>query len=263
MTQTWRLLPFLEASGSLQMAIDRWLLQQHRQNQQPPCLRFYAWFPVAISLGYHQHCYPPHWQSLTWQGQEIDLVRRPTGGRAVLHHGDLTYMVVTSGFKSKRFQVYRQICQFLIDGWRSLGLELHYGQAERGYIHHPNCFGTATSADLVDNEGHKRIGSAQLKQGGAILQHGSMILYADSLLFQQIFGESPPISLNLPLLKNSTSAILKGNKNEETQNFKELLIQRLIEAAEECFEVKFELKPLSESEWQEIKQDLNFFKVTT
>ena len=147
------------------MAIDRWLVEQHKLGLHPPTLRFYTWSPVAISLGYHQSKFPPHWQQITWNGQLVDLVRRPTGGRAVLHQGDLTYAVVTSGLNGNRTQVYQQLCEFLIAGWQSLGIELQYGVAGRGYIHNPNCFGTATGADLVLPDGNKLIGSAQLKRG--------------------------------------------------------------------------------------------------
>ena len=145
----WRLIPLLEAPGNVQMAIDRWLLEQHQQKNHPPTLRFYTWSPPAISLGYHQRQYPEYWEYLTWQGEKLDLVRRPSGGRAVLHQGDLTYAVVTSGLTGSRLQMYEKICEFLIQGWRSLGVELHYGTEGRGYIHNPNCFATATSADLV------------------------------------------------------------------------------------------------------------------
>ncbi|HEY9649888.1 MAG TPA: lipoate--protein ligase family protein, partial [Coleofasciculaceae cyanobacterium] len=79
------------------MAIDQWLLEQHRIGNHPPVVRFYTWASPTISLGYHQRRWPVFWQQLTWQGIPLDLVRRPTGGRAVLHQGDLTYMVVTSG----------------------------------------------------------------------------------------------------------------------------------------------------------------------
>jgi lipoate---protein ligase len=238
--QKWRLLPLIEASGQIQMAIDRWLLQQHQQGNHPPCLRFYTWSPVAISLGYHQRHYPDRWNELQWQGQKIDLVRRPTGGRAVLHQGDLTYMVVTSGLRGSRMQVYEAICQFLIAGWRSLGLELYYGQAGRGYIHNPNCFGTATQADLIDCNGNKRIGSAQLKRGDMILQHGSMVLYPDSDLFEQVFQEEAPPTLNL-----SSSLFLNQ------------IINALTQAASEHFQVEWELQPLSTEEWGSIKKRIN------
>ncbi|BAY43365.1 biotin/lipoate A/B protein ligase [Scytonema sp. HK-05] len=218
----------------MQMAIDRWLLEQH-QSGHPPTLRFYTWSPPAISLGYHQHKYPEHWQHLVWQGEKVDLVRRPTGGRAVLHQGDLTYAVVTSGLIGTRVQVYEKICSFLIQGWRSLGIELHYGTVGRGYIHNPNCFGTATGADLVLPDGTKFIGSAQLRRGGTILQHGSIRLHPDAELFTQVFGTESftPVQLSQKL---------------DTEK----IIAALITAAEDCFDMHLEVQPLSQFEWETI-----------
>lgn len=200
--QSWCFLPFSQASGTQNMAIDEWLLEQHqhRYNHHSATLRFYTWYPVAISLGYHQHKIPSHWNNLTWQGQAVQLVRRPTGGRAVLHQGDLTYMVITSNIPGKPTDVYEYICQFLIQGWQSLGVDLHYGERGKGYIGNPNCFATATGADLVTKEGHKFIGSAQLRRGNAVLQHGSMLLNPHPQLFKQVFGQeitSLPFQLNL------------------------------------------------------------------
>jgi lipoate-protein ligase A len=237
----WRLIPLIEASGTIQMAIDRWLLQQHRQGKHPPVLRFYTWFPAAISLGYHQSQYPAHWQQLTWQNNPVELVHRPTGGRAVLHQGDLTYMLVTSGLEGERIEVYQTLCQFLLLGWRSLGVELHYGSGGRGYIHNPNCFASATKGDLLTADGYKLIGSAQLRQGKAILQHGSMSLYGNQELFKQVFGDF-----------YDQKAVFSGLKSESEQIT--MIIDSLIQAAGKCFGVEFEHQPLLESEWQEIKE---------
>jgi lipoate-protein ligase A len=234
--QVWRLIPLLEASGDVQMAIDKWLLEQHKSGQHPPTLRFYTWSPPAISLGYHQRQYPPFWQNLIWKRKKLDLVRRPTGGRAVLHQGDLTYAVITSGITGTRFQAYEKICQFLIQGWRSLGVELSYGTAGRGYIHNPNCFGTATSADLVLSNGYKLIGSAQLRTGEVILQHGSIRLQPDAELFTQVFGEESLPTMELP-----------GNLSLDK------IITALINAACDCFAIKkIEPKPLSPDEWARV-----------
>lgn len=218
------------------MAIDRWLVEQHQLGLHPPTLRFYTWSPTAISLGYHQSSFPPHWQQLTWNDVPVDLVRRPTGGRAVLHQGDLTYAVVTSGLSGSRIQVYQQLCEFLIQGWRRLGVELHYGNAGRGYIHNPNCFGTATGADLVLGDGNKLIGSAQLKRDRTILQHGSIRLTPDATLFKQVFGDEAFSPLNLPVVDQAE------------------VIEALTIAAREYFGMKLEPKPLSAVEWEAISQ---------
>ncbi|OUL30227.1 biotin--protein ligase [Nostoc sp. T09] len=234
-SKQWRLIPLLEAAGNVQMAIDGWLLAQHQSGKHPPTLRFYTWSPPAISLGYHQRQYPEFWEHLIWQGQKLDVVRRPTGGRAVLHQGDLTYTVVTSGLNGARLQAYQQICEFLIQGWRSLGVELEYGTVGRGYIHNPNCFGTATGADLVLPDGAKLIGSAQLRRAGAILQHGSMRLNQDAELFAQVFGAESWTQVQLP---QSLSV--------------EIIITALMAAASYCFDIELVVKPLSKSEWEDI-----------
>ena len=233
-SSTWRLIPPLEASGEIQMAIDTWLLEKHRQGKHPPTLRFYTWNPPAISLGYHQKEYPSDWQKY-----HLDLIRRPTGGRAVLHQGDLTYAVVTSAKRGKRLEVYQHICQFLIEGWRSLGVDLHYGDATKEYIHDPNCFATATNADLITVTGEKAIGSAQLRRGKAILQHGSMMLSTCKDLFTQVFAQPAPGNL-LDLITVSEDRAIAT------------IVTALTQAASNCFQIKLEEQPLSKREWQDI-----------
>ncbi|WLT39448.1 hypothetical protein NON20_08095 [Synechocystis sp. B12] len=83
----WRLLPYIQAPGNLQMALDQWLLEDYFPRTGRSVLRFYGWSNPTISLGYLQKSWPDHWQQLTWQGQSLGLVTRPSGGRAVLHQG--------------------------------------------------------------------------------------------------------------------------------------------------------------------------------
>lgn len=161
----------------------------------------------------------------------VELVRRPTGGRAVLHQGDLTYAVIASGLKGSRLQAYETICEFLLQGWRRLGLELHYGTAGRGYADQPNCFGTATGADLVLADGTKLIGSAQLRRDEAILQHGSMRLRSDANLVAEVFGAA---SLPVPQIDIAIATI----------------VDTLTQAAASCFDMQLVTNPLSEAEWQ-------------
>lgn len=233
--QTWRYLPPLVASGSLQMAIDRWLLQAHAAGVQPPSLRFYRWEPAALSLGYHQRQYPERWQALATEGT-LELVRRPSGGRAVLHDGDLTYAIVASGLGRRRQLAYRQLCEFLVVGWQSLGVALHYGRAGRDYARQANCFALATGADLVTAAGEKFIGSAQLWRGGTVLQHGSMRLRPDPALHARVFGTSgslPPRSL--------------PSQPE--------IIVALQQAARDCFGIQLIEQPLTVAEREEIARD--------
>ena len=249
----WRYIPLIEAPGEIQMAIDRFLLEQHRSGKSSPVIRFYTWLPAAISLGYHQKSYPSAWKDITWQGQSLDIVRRPTGGRAVLHQGDLTYAVVMSIPPGKRLAVYKQICQFLIEGWRSLGVNLEYGTATKEYIQQHNCFATATGSDLVTEAGNKVIGSAQLRRGKVVLQHGSIILNTDVKLYQQIF--------NLPLKENLLTNIKQtsdyGKQDNGLECFRDKIIQKLTTAAISTFKIDIVKQPLSTKEWQDIASDFS------
>jgi lipoate-protein ligase A len=235
----WRYIPPLEAPGKVQMAIDAWLLERHRRGEHPPTLRFYTWSPVAISYGYHQQNVPHFWEELIWQGKPLEIVRRPTGGQAVLHQGDLTYAIATSVLPGKRLETYKKICEFLRQGWKSLGVELQYGTAGREYTAHSNCFATATIADLITVEGNKAIGSAQLRRGKAILQHGSMRLSTNSDLFEQIFHQQAPANL------------LNLNPKLENRSISEI-VETLLQAARNCFQIELQEQPISTAEWQDI-----------
>ncbi|MEA5462938.1 lipoate--protein ligase family protein [Leptothoe sp. PORK10 BA2] len=233
MVTPWRLILPIEASGETQMAIDEWLLEQHRLGEGPACLRFYTWAPIAISLGYHQRHYPEHWHNLQWNNQTIELVRRPSGGRAVLHQGDLTYSLITSGHRGRRREVYADLCKFLIDGWLSLGITLHLGSEQHSYQRSANCFGTATAADLVMGNGYKVIGSAQLYRDRCILQHGSIRLMPDPVLVEQVFGQQirPPRDL------------MAVQPND--------VVEALITSAQRIFGIQFQMQPLSYQEEQQ------------
>jgi lipoate---protein ligase len=247
MPQPWRLLPFLVADGQQQMAIDEAIFVAVERGESLRTLRFYQWNPIALSLGYHQRNYPDHWRSL----QAVDLVRRPTGGRAVLHQGDLTYAVIASGMSPSRTESYRQICEFLIQGWRSLGYELSYGSAGRGYIQNPDCFGTATGADLVLPDGRKLIGSAQKRSADIILQHGSMRLQPDPKLFEAVFGARSD---------NQRSENQRSENLESIPNYlmpsTEQIIPALISAAETCFDMKVTIGALSPQEEESVARSL-------
>lgn len=176
------------------MALDNDLLDRHSNNPQTPSiLRFYQWTPAAISLGFHQQKYPDRWHEIAQQHQ-LDIVRRPSGGRAVLHKGDLTYAVITNveldGKKRSHREIYEYICEFLITGFAQLGIPITYGQSGRGYIHNPSCFSTATNADLIIADGRKLVGSAQVYRRNSVLQHGSIAIAPDHHINRTISNQS-------------------------------------------------------------------------
>jgi lipoate-protein ligase A len=193
---TCQILGCEEMSGKKQMALDSLLLDQHIQNPvASSILRFQYWTPHAISLGFHQKQYPEAWNAIA-QKHGLDIVRRPTGGRAVLHKGDLVYTVVTNadigGKMRSHREVYEYICEFLIKGFEQLGIKLTYGCSSKGYIHNPSCFSTATNADLVV-AGRKLIGSAQVYRHNSVLQHGSIAIAPDYALLTELFQIPVPV----------------------------------------------------------------------
>ncbi|PSR17045.1 biotin--protein ligase [filamentous cyanobacterium CCP3] len=222
------------------MAIDTWLLDQHQHHGHPPTLRFYTWTPAAISLGASQRRQiPEHWRELVWQGQPIDLVQRPTGGRGVLHQGDLTYALVTSKIPGSHIQAYKLLCQFLIEGWAEFDITLRFGWHKLNYTRTHNCFALATKADLVDACGEKVIGSAQIRRGSCILQHGSMILTPNSELWETVF-QSPA-----PAVNQARAAVGSGLTTDA-------IVAALARSAEASFDCTLISQPLTEPEWADI-----------
>ncbi len=194
-----RLIPTLELEGSRQMAIDAWLLD-HSLEQGPvaaPVLRFYRWSRPTLSLGRHQRLIEPHWQRLALEGQ-LQLVRRPSGGRAVLHAGELTYALIWPGAPMQRRQAYRWACEWLRQGFAAIGLPLDFG-SEPATVQSGNCFASGTAADLIHPCGAKRIGSAQLWRRGHLLQHGSILIDPPAALWWQVFAAAPPQLPPLPI----------------------------------------------------------------
>ena len=133
----------------------------------------------------------------------LELVRRPSGGRAVLHAGELTYALACRPVSANRAQAYRACCHWLQDAFARAGLPLAFGGGAAGSSfgeaqQRSSCFATATAADLVHSDGNKRIGSAQLWRGPHLLQHGSLLLTPPAPLWKLVFGAAPPALAPLP-----------------------------------------------------------------
>ena len=172
----WRFLDTGALPGALNMAVDQAILGLHANGKSPPTLRFYQWTPPAVSLGFCQKRHNLDLAACRRLG--IEVVRRPSGGRAVLHLGDLTYAVIAGtadGIPSAVTAAYRLICDGLLQGFRRLGIEARMG---RGVIKPPQqdiCFLRGTLGSIVYQE-RKFVGSAQTWHASSMLQHGSIIL---------------------------------------------------------------------------------------
>lgn len=173
---TWRLLDTGALSASVNMAIDEALLQLYARGQSPPTLRFYQWHPPAVSLGYFQR---KHSIDLAACGQRgFDVVRRLTGGRAVLHLDDLTYSVIAGieeGIPFSLAAAYGLLCEGLLAGFRLLGFQAKVGCESARPPQGDVCFMRSAIGDIVF-QGKKFVGSAQTWFGSSMLQHGSIIL---------------------------------------------------------------------------------------
>jgi lipoate-protein ligase A len=173
----WRLLETGAQSGAFNMTLDTVLLQHAANGQSPPTLRFFSWQPACLSLGYMQKADDDLLTRCRLLG--LDVVKRPTGGLAVLHEKDLCYSVVAPlgiGPLPVRLQeANRKINSALQAGLRSLSIpaEVSVNIGSAG-----NVLACCEAASLyeVTVRGQKIIGSAQLQKNGWLLQHGSLTL---------------------------------------------------------------------------------------
>ncbi|MDH7571779.1 MAG: lipoate--protein ligase family protein [Armatimonadota bacterium] len=183
------------ADGFANMAVDEALFIAHAEGWAPPTLRLYSWRPPALSIGYFQSL-SRDVDAEACARAGVHVVRRLTGGRAVLHADEITYSIVLSEALLRAWvqgadatlppfsraetldplASYRVLCGGLIAGLRRLGLEASLAPAARGRRapSGADCFAAAAGCDLVVN-GKKICGSAQLRRGGVILQHGSLL----------------------------------------------------------------------------------------
>ena len=178
-------LGFSVNSGSLNMAIDAQMLENAISNSEKNILfRLYGWSPMCISLGRNQKD-----DFLTG---EIDAVRRLTGGRALLHDDEITYCCVAPADAIPNGQSvvdsYKYISGILIDFFKTLGVELDFGENKRVSTHYDYCMLLSTGADVC-YKGQKIIGSAQCRKNGYILQHGSILFGYDKSLLENLFHE--------------------------------------------------------------------------
>ena len=172
-------------SGSKNMKIDAEILENAIANSEKDILfRLYGWSPKCISLGRNQKD-----DFLT---EKIDSVRRLTGGRALLHDDEITYCCVApiDAIPNGQSVVesYKYISGILINFFKTLGIELDFGENKRVSTHFDYCMLLSTGADVC-YKGQKIIGSAQCRKNGYILQHGSILFGYDKALLEHLFNE--------------------------------------------------------------------------
>ncbi|OLS41715.1 biotin/lipoate A/B protein ligase family protein [Bacillus sp. MRMR6] len=186
--EVWRFIDSGNSTPSFNMALDEALLDWHSQGKFPPVIRFYGWNPATLSVGYFQNVEKEiNLDAVKALG--LGFVRRPTGGRGVLHEHELTYSVIVSEeypeMPKTVTEAYRVISEGILKGFHHLGLEAYFAvpntDEDREALKNPRsavCFDAPSWYELVV-EGRKVAGSAQTRQKGVILQHGAILLDLD------------------------------------------------------------------------------------
>jgi len=180
----WRLIITRAGSGAWNMAVDEAILEhvQAGQGKSLPTLRLYAWDPACLSLGQAQPFADVDYAQLNTRGW--DVVRRATGGRAILHTDELTYSVTGSVeepvLAGGVLESYNRLAQALLLAVKNLGLpvEMRKGKANESAAPNPVCFEVPSTYEITVG-GKKLIGSAQARKKEGVLQHGSLPLTGD------------------------------------------------------------------------------------
>lgn len=180
---TWRLMVDDQPrSGAANMALDQAIAEACAAGTSLPTLRFYRWEPAAVSLGRHQPA--AEIDLAAAEGKGYDVVRRPTGGRAILHTDELTYSVAAAASEPLMhggiMDAYLRLSDGLLAGLHELGLRADRaaGHIRAGPEVSPACFETPSAYEITA-QGRKLIGSAQSRRAGYVLQHGSLPLCGD------------------------------------------------------------------------------------
>ena len=250
MTDTWRLLIAPPARGAWNMAVDESILEHIGRGESLPTLRLYAWQPPCLSLGHAQPFSDVDMNRLGERGW--DVVRRPTGGRAILHTDELTYSVIAPNHEPRVagsiLESYNRLAGALLQAVKSLGLPVEMKEdsgASHG-IPNPVCF-EVPSAYEITVHGKKLIGSAQARRKEGMLQHGSLPLTGDLARITEalIFADESA-------RKDAAERLLARATTVESILGREVLwndaAQAFVWAFEATLGLELEAQPLSESE---------------
>ncbi len=182
----WRFISFKRLNAFENMAIDEAIFRENQRPDSPPTLRFYSWSPPSVSLGYFQAT-SKEVNIEACRRYSVDIVRRPTGGKAVLHENDLTYAVIASErnplFPPDILGTYKVISGCIAGGLSELGIEAEMEGDGRSYQDDSLkavCFSSPSRYELLVKK-KKICGSAQLRSKGIFLQHGSILVDFDPL----------------------------------------------------------------------------------
>lgn len=225
---TWRLILHPARSGSWNMAVDEAILEAVGKGSAPATLRLYSWEPPCLSLGFSQPIEDVDLTALETHGW--DLVRRPTGGRAILHADEITYAVIGSDTDARLsggvLESYQVLAQALLKVFYRLGIPAEIeappikpargstDQKEQRKPINPVCFEVPSSYEITLG-GKKLVGSAQARRKEGVLQHGSIPLGGDLKRIVEVLrfpNEAARENAGLRLLNRATTIEMFNGK---------------------------------------------------
>ena len=239
----WRLLHTQPKNGPYNMALDEAILECVGKRISPPTLRLYAWAPPCLSLGYTQSINDidlDQLASLNW-----DIVRRPTGGRAILHTDELTYSVIAPLddpiVRGTVVESYQRIAQGFLEALRRLDLDaaadekylLRDGIRPRG----PVCFEVPSNYEITVG-GKKLIGSAQARRRDGVLQHGSIPLTGDLSRITRVLRYDDETARFTAAQRLLNHAITVENALGKQINF-DRVGQAIVQSFQDVFDIQF------------------------
>ena len=234
----WYIWPCQSFSGAFNMQADHILAFEMSNILHQPLLRFFTWNPNCISLGFHQKSEEIDLDLC--RKEKIDLVRRPTGGRAILHAEELTYSVIYPSKETDVINFYRLVHLPFVKALRDSGINAEFERTQADFRQAYKteksqiCFATSAQNE-VEIEGKKLIGSAQRIYENAILQHGSVLLgkkHEELVEFLRLSKES----------KIKMKSYIQNHTTSIWNYLPDLNAQELSQKVQECFSEIFNIK---------------------
>ncbi len=229
--KTWRLIKTITDNGARQMAIDEAILTARIKGKVPNTLRFFTWQPPCVTIGFFQNL-EEEVNLIKAQSMGIDVVRRYTGGGAVLHEHESTYSLAISekDASSDIVESYKDICSGIIKALLSLGIKAEFKPIN----------------DII--VGNKKIsGNAQTRKSGVILQHGTILLDLDlEKMFSVLNVPDEKIKDKMIKVAEERVTSLKNELGKEIVN--EEIEKALVYGFKKAFKIKMEVGELTSEE---------------
>lgn len=238
----WRVLIVPPRRGAENMARDVALMRRARETGET-VFSVYGWTSPTLSFGRNQQAVG-RYDLERMRSLGIDTVRRPTGGRALLHHREVTYSVTAPVAASVTLrESYERINRILLTALRNLGVRISVAprNGPAPSLNNSPCFAAPSPGELI-TEGRKLVGSAQWRQSGALLQHGSILIENDQPLIRLV-SIAPQADSTMPAPATLTAALGRRPTSEE-------IATALADAVRETEDPH--ARPIDESEIREI-----------